>query len=108
MSKTNESRIITCVYCGMAYELGTPTHGSKVLTEHIKVCEKHPMRKAELTIKKLRSALVGLVGENSLQGLCEIKLGIAYLGRPEDETNKLINAVNALVETMEYSQEDTQ
>ncbi len=35
---------ITCVYCGLAYPPGTPSHGAQVLTDHIRVCEKHPMR----------------------------------------------------------------
>ncbi len=38
---------LTCVYCGMAYPEGTPPHGSKVLTDHIRICEKHPMRELE-------------------------------------------------------------
>lgn len=40
---TRDTRILTCVYCGEEYPPGTPTHGSKVLTEHIKKCPKHPM-----------------------------------------------------------------
>lgn len=60
--ETNKENTLTCVYCGHAYPPGTPTHGSYVLTEHIKVCEKHPMREAEIKIAKLRSALIGLVG----------------------------------------------
>jgi hypothetical protein len=39
------NNILTCVYCGMAYPEGTPPHGSKILTDHIKICEKHPMSK---------------------------------------------------------------
>ena len=50
---------LTCVYCGMAYPEGTPPYGSQVLTDHIKVCEKHPLRAAEATIAKLRAALAG-------------------------------------------------
>lgn len=46
--------ILTCVYCGAAYPEGTPPHGSKVLTDHIRVCEKHPMRELE---RKLGIAL---------------------------------------------------
>ena len=46
--------IVTCVYCGMAYPQGTPTHGATVLTEHIKVCEKHPMRLAEKQLELTR------------------------------------------------------
>ena len=42
-----DERIVTCVYCGQEYPDGTPTSGANVLTEHIKACEKHPMRKLE-------------------------------------------------------------
>ena len=41
---TSESRVLTCVYCGHEYPPGSPSHGAEVLTEHIKSCEKHPMR----------------------------------------------------------------
>lgn len=44
---TSAERTLTCVYCGHAYPPGTPEHGADVLTEHVKRCEKHPMREAE-------------------------------------------------------------
>ena len=37
-------RILTCVYCGQEYPQGTPAWGNQVLTDHYKVCVKHPMR----------------------------------------------------------------
>lgn len=49
----DESRVLTCVYCGHEYPQDTPAHGDKVLRDHIKVCEKHPMRRAEMKILKL-------------------------------------------------------
>ena len=39
-----DTQTLTCVYCGQMYPPNTPTHGSEVLTEHIKVCEKHPLQ----------------------------------------------------------------
>jgi hypothetical protein len=42
------------------YPPNTPTHGSEVLTEHIKVCEKHPMRKIEEENKELRKRVAEL------------------------------------------------
>ena len=48
-----DSRIVTCVYCGQAYPEGTPTHGAEILTKHIKVCQKHPMRTLEQDNEKL-------------------------------------------------------
>ena len=37
-------RVLTCVYCGHAYPQATPAWGDQVLTDHIKECEKHPIR----------------------------------------------------------------
>ena len=55
--------VITCVYCGQAYPENTPTHGAdvKVLTEHIKVCPKHPM-------KAMREALEQIYDGGRLYG----------------------------------------
>lgn len=50
-------RVITCVYCGHAYQPGVPTHGHDALTEHIKICTKHPMRDAEKKITELQQLL---------------------------------------------------
>ena len=45
------TQTLTCVYCGKEYPPGTPTHGAEVLTEHIKVCEKHPMNSLQKAFK---------------------------------------------------------
>lgn len=50
-------RVLTCVYCGHEYPQDTPAAGSEVLTEHIKVCPKHPLRQAEATIARLREKI---------------------------------------------------
>jgi len=64
-------RVLTCVYCGHEYPQDSPAWGNQGLTDHIKVCEKHPMRKLEADNAKLRKALVGLVpgGGTILEGL---------------------------------------
>ena len=49
--------ILTCVYCGHQYPEGTPPHGDKLLTDHIKICKKHPLRKAEAKILELEIIL---------------------------------------------------
>lgn len=54
---TSTERILTCVYCGEAYQPGTPDHGADVLTAHIKVCPKHPLRAAEAEIAGFKMAL---------------------------------------------------
>jgi len=47
-----------CAYCGYKYPKGTPSHRNELLTEHIKVCEQHPMRAAERRIKELEDHLL--------------------------------------------------
>jgi hypothetical protein len=46
--------ILTCVYCGHQYPEGTPPAHSEILTEHIKICEQHPMRDLEVEVAELR------------------------------------------------------
>lgn len=57
-------RVLTCVYCGHEYPQNTPAAGSAVLTEHIAVCEKHPMR----GFVELLTEAAGLLEENGLLG----------------------------------------
>lgn len=82
---------LTCVYCGREYPQGTPASGSEVLTEHIKQCEKHPM-------KNLRKALADLVGASTRIELVRLKAGMLKL--PDDENRRLaLGGINALMET---------
>jgi hypothetical protein len=97
------SEILTCVYCGKAYPEGTPTHGSKVLTDHIKVCEKHPLRKAEEVIRKLRGALIGMVETSDLKELKAMELALRSMPGIEKDKIGAINAIHALLDTAEYS-----
>ncbi len=92
--------ILTCVYCGMEYPEGTPPHGAQILTDHIKACEKHPMRKCEQDRDKLRKALCGLVGAEDVEELKEMKATIHILPAPEADKIATINAINALIETV--------
>lgn len=93
-------RTITCVYCGYEYQHGTPAHGSNVLTEHIKICEAHPLRKAEADIKLLRSALVGLIGVSSESELREMEALMRSIPAPEADKAVSINAIHALLSTI--------
>ena len=95
------SNIVTCVYCGMAYPEGTPPHGSKVLTDHIKVCEKHPMREAEAKIAKLYKALANLVGASSKEELVEVGAFLRSMLGIERDKIAVINAIHVLLETAE-------
>lgn len=51
------NRILTCAYCGQEYPPNTPPTQHEALSAHIAVCEKHPMRIAEIRIANLEHAL---------------------------------------------------
>ena len=95
----SDKRILTCVYCGMAYPQDTPAWGSEVLTEHIKVCGKHPMREAESKIAILRKALVGLVGSDNKEGLEKMELAMRLVNAPDADLVASINAIHVLIQT---------
>jgi|GEM_PF-1548099 len=95
-----ENRILTCVYCGQEYPQDTPAHGSQVLTEHIRNCPSHPLRKAESDITLLRSALVGLIGVSTEQELRQMETIMRSLIAPDQDKAASINAIHALLETM--------
>jgi hypothetical protein len=98
-----KDRVLTCVYCGQEYPAGTPASGSEVgiLTDHIKICEKHPMRKAEEKIAKLRSALAGLIGAETVDELKKMEVAMRMAPAPEADKAVAINAIHALLETLE-------
>lgn len=93
------SRTLTCVYCGMAYPQDTPAWGDKVLTDHIRVCPKHPMRKAEADAALLRGALLGLAG---VESEAELKAMAQLIESLPDtaETRPMLKAVRALIATI--------
>lgn len=96
----NEPRILTCVYCGMEYPQDTPAWGDKVLTDHIKICKKHPMRKLEENYQMVRKALVGLVGAETEKELDEMEAGIRTLPVSDHDRMVTINAIDALRKTL--------
>ncbi len=93
LKRALSGKTLTCVYCGMVYPLGTPPHGTKILTDHIKICEKHPMR-------NLQSALEGLVGASSKIELEAMELVFRTLDAPEADKVAAINAIHVLLETI--------
>jgi hypothetical protein len=95
---SNESRVLTCVYCGMEYPQDTPAWGAEILTEHIKICEKHPMRKAEVTIAKLKAALIGLVGTSDKGELKKMEILIRVAQAPDADKVGMINAIHTLID----------
>lgn len=96
-----KDRALTCVYCGMEYPQGTPSWGNNnVLTEHIRVCEKHPLRNAEKNIAILREALIGLVGSGNKEELVQMEIALRSLPAPNSDKELSINAIHALLSTM--------
>lgn len=43
----NDRQVLTCAFCGVAYPPLTQQANDATLAEHIRVCEKHPMRAVE-------------------------------------------------------------
>ena len=97
---TMEGRVLTCVYCGHEYQQKIPAWGNEVLTEHIRVCPKHPMRKAEADMTLLRNALAGLVGASDKAELEQMELGVRVLPVPEADKIASLNAIHALLATL--------
>lgn len=95
-----QTQTLTCVYCGQEYPPGSPTHGSAVLTEHIKVCAKHPMRAVEERCTKLRAALVGLVGADGRDELQQMDTIIRASPAPEADKAVSLDAIHVLIETL--------
>lgn len=92
---------VTCVYCGMAYPAGTAPHGAQILTDHIKICEKHPLRHAEATIARLRMALSRLVGAEELEEADLLKMITLINSAPVPGADKvnMTNAIQVLIDT---------
>jgi hypothetical protein len=95
----NKDRTLTCVYCGQEYPAGTPASGSdvQVLTDHIKICEKHPMREAEAKIEKLHKALAGLVGASEKGELEQMGAMIRIAPVPDRDKVGMLNAIHVLI-----------
>ena len=93
--------VLTCVFCGTEYPQGTPAHGDQVLIDHIRVCEKHPLRRAEADRKLLLDAAFEVLDESEL---CQIRaLGavakrLVSAGEGDRAAITLIDAVIAVLE----------
>ena len=74
-----KGRVLTCVYCGHEYPQDTPASGDEVLTDHIRQCEKHPMKRISVEHAMLRKALIGLVGAESREELEQIEAAIRVM-----------------------------
>ena len=93
-------RVLTCVYCGHEYPQETPAWGDQVLTDHIRECPKHPLRKAEADIALLRGALAGLVGASDKAELEQLELVMRTVAAPDADKAASLNAIHALLATL--------
>lgn len=70
-----ENTAVTCAFCGTVYPEGTPRSGHGALAEHIRVCEKHPLRAAEADRLALRARVDAL--ETALEALTGPEIDLA-------------------------------
>jgi len=57
LAKTGKTGHVTCAFCGHRYEDGTSESQNTRLTEHIRECQKHPIRDMERQLAQIRSVL---------------------------------------------------
>ena len=98
MKTEKDETVVTCVYCGHEYPEGTPTAKADLLTAHIKVCEKHPMREAEARIERLRKALAGLIGAETKEELETMEALMRAMPGIDSDKIVSINAIHALLD----------
>jgi hypothetical protein len=96
-SSRDDQQVVTCVYCGQQYPDGTPTSQPEILTAHIKVCEKHPMREAEARIERLRKALSALIGVETKVDLEAMEVATRMMPGIEADKIDAINAIHVLL-----------
>lgn len=87
------ARVVTCVFCGHEYPDGTPTSQNDKLTEHIRACEKHPMREVERQFRLATDALVRLstLGGGNSEGNNIAKDALSNLSRNAINSNTHLN-----------------
>lgn len=85
--------VVTCVYCGRKYPDGTPTAKAEALTDHVKVCDKHPMKRAI-------DALAALVGSRDKAELNGMRDHIHLLPISRAEYAPMRDAIELLLETL--------
>lgn len=95
-----ERTAVTCVYCGHEYPDGTPTAKAEALTEHVKVCDKHPM-------KRVRAALAALVGADTREELQAMRDAMFAVTMPAKERADMVDAIDALIDTLPQPEQPT-
>ncbi len=98
------NNVLTCAYCGQRYQDGTPTTKHKLLNDHIRECEDHPLRQAEIKIKTLRAALEGVVGASTEEELCAIERLLPTLSASDADKRVSVNAIKALKMCLQHQE----
>lgn len=92
-----DTQTLTCIYCGKEYPPGSPTHGAAVLTEHIRVCEKHPMRALEADLVAAKAEIV------ALREVAELFKGcVAFMCLSDGESDSMAKGRAILARTASY------
>lgn len=60
-----DTQTLRCAFCGAAHPPGTPDSQHDLLSAHIRVCERHPMREVEAESARLRAALQAIADHDS-------------------------------------------
>ena len=94
-----DSPTLTCVYCGTTYPEGTPPFGSKILTDHIRVCEKHPMRDLEIRYAKVRGAMLRMAGVSDMSECKAMICALNTIPGNDEQKAAAINLLEVLLET---------
>jgi hypothetical protein len=84
----NKSQTLTCVYCGHEYPPGTPSSNHEALTQHIAVCDKHPMKEVVVRNNLLERVIRACTAASPccLIDLIGRELYIEAYGDPDDES----------------------
>ncbi len=102
----NDSRALTCVFCGMVYPPGTPPSNHAALLAHVEECPKHPLQRFKqraaaaetflnvirknlpllestgldlLTVKEVAASLCALEGKNLVRMVLEAPVSMVDL-----------------------------
>lgn len=97
LGELKTQRTLTCAFCGQQYPPGTPVSQHELLTAHVKVCPKHPMRQLEQDVseaqadvdrlvRELDVALNGEAGAAKQARLCDV------VSQVKDQRWKLVRA----------------
>lgn len=87
-----------CAYCG--YEILIDDNAASLIGEHIRTCEKHPIRKLEVELEKQRPLIEAVMESNSEWVLIELK-ELSRIRTSDTPTMRILRAALAYKEQHE-------